>query len=306
MYWDISSSVSLFLNNYNLDTSYILLGSAILAYFITALAKASKNEWRFEKNTYNKLAIRGFIFSLFLFTIGLFLELFLGVWVYLLVPIIAILIPLIALKQIKNTGASGKYFACMSLVIILLTAGDSCVQVLEDVFRNQATVVRETAMTEGMVITASTTSGNIVIQAGKGFERTYTWDNCTRSVTMYPREKRWFGGYGIYYPGEGNHWNNCNGITRGVLEEGQQHFDTIAQAIDFIKKFKIPEQIKNIGITRESTIYSNDGLLVSWSFIPRRNSFNAEVWQILINNMKPTQLPGAQDGAITVTQNSTE
>lgn len=153
-------------------------------------------------------------------------------------------------------------------------------------------VQRETVMTEGMKITARTSLGTIEIGAGRGFERTYTWNGCTRSLTMDPREERWYGSYGIYYPGMGNHWKDCNGITRAVVEEGQQQLENVEQALDFI------DTRTTLGTV---AVYTNDGLVVVWGLTPERSQLDAEVWQIFINGNKPTQLAGAQDDAITIT-----
>jgi hypothetical protein len=155
---------------------------------------------------------------------------------------------------------------------------------------------RETVMIEGMKIVANTPAGSITIKAGKGFERTYTWNGCTRSLTMLPREKRWYGNYGIYYPGVGNHWEDCNGVTRAVVQEGQQHFDNLEQAIDHINTKKKTVSFFRDG--KEGSVYTNDGLVVLWGI--EHNVFTADVLQILINGNKPVQLPGAQDDLITV------
>src|SRR5207245_8803694 len=73
-------------------------------------------------------------------------------------------------------------------------------------------------------------TGSLKIRAGFEFRRYYTWDGDTRSVDLWPRDKRWNGSFGAYYPGPGSHWLSNNGITRGVLEEGQMHFDTVEDA----------------------------------------------------------------------------
>ena len=59
----------------------------------------------------------------------------------------------------------------------------------------------EIVMAPGSRLTATTPVGRIVINAGEGLRRSYTWDGATRSVEMWPRDKRWYGSLGIYYPG---------------------------------------------------------------------------------------------------------
>jgi hypothetical protein len=147
----------------------------------------------------------------------------------------------------------------------------------------------EVVMTPGMKITATTTAGKITINAGKGLKRSYTWEGATRSVEMEPREERWYGSLGLYFPGPGEHWKNHKGITRGVVEEGQQHFKTTDEALKWLGERKWMPYV-----------YRDDGLVVGWNKTPARRQLNVEVWQILINGKKPTKLRGSQDDKIKV------
>src|SRR4051812_41947497 len=42
--------------------------------------------------------------------------------------------------------------------------------------------------------------GSLEIRAGSRFTRFYTWDGETRSVDLEPRDKRWYGNFGAYFP----------------------------------------------------------------------------------------------------------
>ena len=92
----------------------------------------------------------------------------------------------------------------------------------------------EVVMTPGSRLTATTPVGTIVVDAGQGLRRSYTWDGATRSVEMWPRTEQWYGSLGLYYPEPGNHWHEHDGISRGVVEQGQQHFDTTAEAMAWL------------------------------------------------------------------------
>ncbi|MBU1053843.1 MAG: hypothetical protein KKC46_08440 [Proteobacteria bacterium] len=148
----------------------------------------------------------------------------------------------------------------------------------------------EIVMTEGMQITATTLGGmikaniggtlkdlhaweggTITITAGKGLKRSYTWEGATRSVVMRPRGERWYGSMGIYYPGPGKHWKEHNEISRGVFQEGQQHFDTTQEALEWLK---MPNQ--------HNCVYNNDGLVVCYSKTLQRRQLNVDVWQIFV------------------------
>jgi hypothetical protein len=136
-------------------------------------------------------------------------------------------------------------------------------------------------------IDATTPVGEISITAGKGLRRTYEWEGAARSVDMWPRSKRWYGSMGLYYPGPGNHWPEHNGVTRGVVEEGQQHFKTEADALAWLNKD-----------TYHPIVWNNEGLVVGWSKTLPRRQLNVDVWQIYIDGKRPTRLEGASDEAI--------
>jgi hypothetical protein len=149
----------------------------------------------------------------------------------------------------------------------------------------------ETVMTSGMVITARTPEGEIAIRAGEGFERSYTWEGATRSLRMWPRRKRWYGSLGLYYPGPGEHWKMHDGITRAVVEEGQQHFGSLAEALSWLRS-------RNRDWMHY--VYRDDGLVVGWKRVPSRRQLSVEVWQILIQGTKPSKLDGSDNDRIRV------
>jgi hypothetical protein len=147
----------------------------------------------------------------------------------------------------------------------------------------------EIVMAPGSVITETSPLGTISITAGRGLKRCYTWEGATRCVEMEPRDERWYGSLGLYFPGPGDHWAEHNGITRGVTEEGQQHFKTTDEALTWLKKQEYP-----------SLSYRNDGLAVGWGKNLARHQLNVSVWQIFIDGKKPSQIPGAQNDRISV------
>jgi hypothetical protein len=153
----------------------------------------------------------------------------------------------------------------------------------------------EIAMSPGMKIIATTRIGTITITAGNGLKRSYTWDGETRSVEMWPRSERWYGGLGIYFPGPGNHWREHNGITRGVVSEGQLHFKTLEEANQWIDSPKYMP-----------FVHRNDGLVVGWEKNLSRNQLTVEVQQIYIDGKKPSKLPNSEDNKIVVEQTKAE
>ncbi len=138
-------------------------------------------------------------------------------------------------------------------------------------------------------IKAETPNGKIVIKSGVGLKRYYTWNGETRYVVMQPRDQRWYGSLGLYYPGSGFHWSaTADGIKRGVLEEGHQYFKSKNEAFEWIAK-----QVY------WGAVYRDDGLLVQFNKTGApAYTLSVAVWQIYINREKPKQLIGSRSNTI--------
>ncbi len=139
----------------------------------------------------------------------------------------------------------------------------------------------------GGSITAKTPAGTITITAGKGLRRSFTWEGAMRSVEMGVAR----GTATLGWPGPGDHWKEHKGITRMVGSESELNFPTLAAARRFLA-----DQSKEYG---GNTVYTNDGLVVTFAKVLPRKQLNVDVWQILIAGRKPTILPGADDTKIT-------
>jgi len=148
----------------------------------------------------------------------------------------------------------------------------------------------ETVMNPGMRIMASNSENKITITAGEGYFRSYTWDGATRSATLWPRNKRWYGSLGIYFPGPGQHWTSNHGITRGVLQEGVLWFSTTNDVVAWIRG----------NFSRGNCVYSDNGLLVAWEKIPARKQISVDVWQIMVSGKKTVRLAGSCNNNIVV------
>ena len=146
----------------------------------------------------------------------------------------------------------------------------------------------EMVMKPGESMVAVTPTGIIKITADDELARTYTWEGAARSARLSPRTKRWDGLLGAYFPGPGDHWIEHNGITRGVLQEGQLHFDGEEEALAWIRKPWHQEQ----------SVYRDDGLFVLFAKVPERRQINVDVIQILIRGRKPAMLPGSQNDKV--------
>ena len=150
-------------------------------------------------------------------------------------------------------------------------------------------MIREAVMTEGMSIVAQTKYGELKIFAGKGNERSFTWDNETIKTNLIPREKRWHGTLGLYHPQLRPPHKN---VVHMVVEEHETHYDSTNNAIKYMNKYEGIEDI-----------YRDDGLFIRFV---KKTSADGEIFidilivQIMINGEKPSELPGSQNNKIKV------
>jgi len=152
-------------------------------------------------------------------------------------------------------------------------------------------VTNETVMPPGMRIKVRTSESEMIVQAGRDYERSYTWDGGTRSAKLWPRKTRWYGNLGIYFPGAGQHWKSNNGITRGVLQEGVLWFKAEEDALNWLNNVQ----------SLDNCVYTSSGIVVAWERVPARKQINVNVWQLMIGGKKPTALTGSRDEQIRVT-----
>jgi len=124
----------------------------------------------------------------------------------------------------------------------------------------------------------------MAVTAGKGLKRFFTWEGDTRDSTMLkrcfsPESERWHGSLGIHQHGRTTFWWPHNGITRCVFEEGQQHFDTLDEAIAWLE---LPYH--------SWYVCTSNGLAVGWKKQPKKiwereaikKVLRVDVWQIYI------------------------
>jgi hypothetical protein len=162
----------------------------------------------------------------------------------------------------------------------LFTAeGNGLIELVNNLIKGdpQIPTINEVVMPANARIEATTPEGTITIKSGTGLKRFYSWDGATRSVVMWPRPSRWFGSLGMYYPGPGFHWLPHKGIKRGVLNEGQKHFNTAEEAVRWLSQ-------RN----NNDCVYRDDGLAVCFSKNLNRYQLNVDVWQIYVEGITPS------------------
>ena len=150
----------------------------------------------------------------------------------------------------------------------------------------------EVVMSPGTRITATTPMGTITVSAVDELTRSYTWDGDTRVAELTPRATttgRVCGSLGIFNEIATTYWHVHHGITRAILEEGQQHFKTTDEVMKWMARRHLTP-----------VVYRDDGLVVAWDKDLQRNRLNVELWQIVIDGRKPKHLPGSKNDKIVV------
>jgi hypothetical protein len=142
----------------------------------------------------------------------------------------------------------------------------------------------ELVMTPGSVIEATTSQGTMQIAYVDRLTRRYVWDGYDKTFRHQARQKRWYGSLGMYRPGG-------DGTMHAVLEEGQQHFSSYAEAKGWIAK---QERVADY-------VWTRDGLVIGWKQQGRPAdgflALHVDVWQVFIDGKKPS-LPGASPSKI--------
>lgn len=184
------------------------------------------------------------------------------------------------MKTAKIVSISLAVLILLAYVALFTNTGGGIVELIDNWREGDPPIPNnnEVVMPADATIEATSKTGTIAIKSGKGLKRYYSWDGATRSVVMRPRHDRWYGSLGMYYPGPGFHWIEHNGIKRGVLDEGQQHFNTIDEAIAWLR---LPYH--------EDCAYRDDGLVVCYSKRLERHQLNVDVWQIYVEGKTPSE-----------------
>ncbi|MCX6855048.1 MAG: hypothetical protein NTV80_09100 [Verrucomicrobia bacterium] len=142
-----------------------------------------------------------------------------------------------------------------------------------------------------MKIAVRNSTGLMEITATGPLERKYSWPSATKTFRLTGRTKRWYGSLGAYAP-------QGDGTMHAVLEEGQQHFDTLDGVAAWLAK----------KCTWKELVWSSEGLVVGWKEDRRPSdgyiALSVDVWQIYLSGRKPSHLRGASDLTLTATGGS--
>lgn len=105
---------------------------------------------------------------------------------------------------------------------------------------------------------------------------------------MIARDTPFQGKLGLYEPANAPVGERL--AVRLVVQESVLRFGSYAEAYAFLY------QGRNV----MHWVYTNDGLVVGYGFQPDRNQVNIDLFQILVDEVKPNGLTGAKDDAVRV------
>lgn len=131
-------------------------------------------------------------------------------------------------------------------------------------------IPNENVLSNGELLSVKSNWGDIEIAYISEYKRKYTWDGHSVVVDLIPRNKRWYGSLGLYHP---QVRPPHKGVIHMVVEEGQQHFENIDDALTWLEMFG------------EKPIFNDNGLVINTSL--RGNESNKKfvsisLWQIYV------------------------
>lgn len=162
----------------------------------------------------------------------------------------------------------------------------------------QREIPREKVMSDGMKLCATDTNVHICVVADGDTKRIISLDGEEHSIDLIPRKKRWYGELGLTSPTyPDNIWKTRKGSIRVLMREAQIRYKNLEHTID---KLRFPFAKKD----GWRIVYNDQGLLVMWheSIFPVYNTIDISIYQILIDEKKPTYIPGSKNEQIVVTR----
>ena len=166
------------------------------------------------------------------------------------------------------------------IYIVVLSTSVSCHLLAKD---NQ--VIPGAVLKPGESIEATNKFGLVKISYASPVKRKFEWDGTSRIVKLTVRPEPFEGREGMYDPADV--WF-VTFRTRLVIEEYTKNFNSY----DYIYKYLYE------GSGVYDWVYTSDGLVVGYGTCPSREEVSIDVFQLLLNGKKPTNLRGARNNQI--------
>ena len=170
--------------------------------------------------------------------------------------------------------------------------------------KNELLSYTEVVLKPGMIVTATNANGTVTIKAGKGTTRIFSGKNWEKKRNLIPRRERWYGSLGLYDPA-----SSRSPYGRLLVDEGRLYFSSVSKALKYL--YSDSHYFK--------PVYTNNGLVFGYhveTFSELKEPIKShyeetfggvkeptrsiQLWQIYINGKRPTNIPGADDSAITI------
>ena len=131
---------------------------------------------------------------------------------------------------------------------------------------------------------------SLIIITADGLNRTIIWNGKSVEVKMKPREKPWRGQLGLL--SDEIIQTSDKNLVIVNMQESKLFFADINSFIDWKNKY----------FDSKKGVYRDDGLYVKW-FSSENNqgkqALDISIWQIMIDNNKPSKLPGSKNLNLT-------
>lgn len=168
--------------------------------------------------------------------------------------------------------------------LFILTVFIGCHLVAKD-----TRVIPGAVLEPGQSIEATNKFGSVKISYVSRTKRRYEWDGQSRVVNLIVRPEPFQGREGMYDPADV--WFICL-RTRLVIEEYTINFINQKDLYDYLYQ----------GSAIMDWVYTSDGLVVGYGLCKSREQVNIDVFQILLNGKKPTNIRGANPDQIRLIQ----
>lgn len=141
-------------------------------------------------------------------------------------------------------------------------------------------------------VCATTPIGKICIVTGRGLLRTYEWHGASRSVQLtLARDDRDLVSRRSLNGWPGYDFVEHDGVSRLNALETRLYFSGEGQALAYLRAM-------NSSIL--PLVHTRDGLTIGWSKGTDRSTLTVFIAQVLINGIKPENLPQSNDSAISI------
>lgn len=149
----------------------------------------------------------------------------------------------------------------------------------------------ETVLTSGQVVRFHNNVGQGLIEYVSPLKRHYTFTNGPdRVMKLIARKERFQGKLGLYHAGNRWFFEVWKPSDRIVAEEAKLDFDSLADALNFLKQ----------GSSVSQWVWNDNGYVVGYWVSPQRRQVNVSLYRFYLDGEPLTTLPTCDGGSVSV------